>query len=215
MAGGGASLARAASAEAGAATGVVRITASEVVGVEVLPPMLAALQPDHPALVFELSLSNRSEDLLRREADIAIRMTRPMQEALVARRVGNMALGFHAHKPPAGRLGPPRTLEAAKALPLIGYETETIGVRAVKAMGLDLRREEFRLPRRQRPGPAGGDPGGRGDRRLPGGLAARDPMLERVLPTASPSTWRPSWSRMRTSATCAACGWCSTRWSRG
>jgi DNA-binding transcriptional LysR family regulator len=143
MAAAAASFARAASAEAGATTGAVRITASEVVGVEVLPPMLAALQADYPGLVIELSLSNRSEDLLRREADIAIRMTRPMQEALVARRVGAVALGFHGHSRLLDAWGRPDTLEAAKTLPLIGYETETIGVRAVKALGLDLRREDF------------------------------------------------------------------------
>src|SRR4051812_20731279 len=49
-----ASLARAASAEAEAASGVVRITASEVIGMEVLPAILAALRETHPGLVFEL-----------------------------------------------------------------------------------------------------------------------------------------------------------------
>jgi DNA-binding transcriptional LysR family regulator len=183
MAAAAASFARAASAEAGATTGAVRITASEVVGVEVLPPMLAALQADYPGLVIELSLSNRSEDLLRREADIAIRMTRPMQEALVARRVGAVALGFHGHSRLLDAWGRPDTLEAAKTLPLIGYETETIGVRAVKALGLDLRREDFAFRADSDLAQLAAIRAGVGIGICQVALAARDPMLERVLPS--------------------------------
>jgi DNA-binding transcriptional LysR family regulator len=58
---------------------VVRVTASEVVGVEVLPPILAALRARHPGLTVELALSNRLQDLLQREADIAVRMQAPQQ----------------------------------------------------------------------------------------------------------------------------------------
>src|SRR3989344_2297172 len=72
-------------------------TASEVIGVEVLPPILAQLQAEHPALTVELVLSNRVQDLLQHEADIAIRMTEPRQDALIARRVGSIPLGLHAH----------------------------------------------------------------------------------------------------------------------
>jgi DNA-binding transcriptional LysR family regulator len=182
MAAAAASFARAASAEAGSTSGAVRITASEVVGVEVLPPMLAALQADYPGLVIELSLSNRSEDLLRREADIAIRMTRPMQEALVARRVGAIPLGFHGHSRLLDAWGRPDTLEAAKALPLIGYETETIGVRAVKALGLDLRREDFAFRADSDLAQLAAIRAGVGVGICQAALAARDPMLERVLP---------------------------------
>ena len=55
----------------------MRITASEVIGAEVLPPILTELHETHRNLVIELVLSNRNEDLLRRDADIAIRMVRP------------------------------------------------------------------------------------------------------------------------------------------
>ena len=67
---------RAAGSAGEGVAGVVRISASEVVGVEVLPPILARLRERHPALVVELVLSNQVQDLLRREADIAVRMVR-------------------------------------------------------------------------------------------------------------------------------------------
>jgi DNA-binding transcriptional LysR family regulator len=182
MASAAAAFARAASAEAGSTSGAVRITASEVIGVEVLPPMLAALQADYPGLVIELSLSNRSEDLLRREADIAIRMTQPMQDALVAQRVGDIPLGFHAHRRLLDAWGRPETMAAARALPLIGYESETIGVRAVKAMGLDLRREDFTFRSDSDLAQLAAIRAGVGLGLCQIGLASRDPNLERLLP---------------------------------
>ena len=176
-----ASLARAASAEAEAASGVVRITASEVVGMEVLPPILAQLREVHPGLVFELALTNRSEDLLRREADIAVRMVRPTQEALVAKRVGNITLGMHAHKRLLDAWGRPATLEDARRLPLVGYETDTVGVRTVRAMGLGLGPADFSFRTDNDVAQLAAIRAGLGLGICQVGIAARDPMLERIL----------------------------------
>src|SRR5579859_6165289 len=62
-------LVRTASGEADAMRGVIRLTASDIVGVEVLPPILTGFHEAHPEAVTELPLPNRKEDLLRREAD--------------------------------------------------------------------------------------------------------------------------------------------------
>lgn len=137
------SFGRAASAEAGSAGGTVRITASEVVGVEILPPMLADLRGRHPALVIELGLNNRSENLLHRDADIAVRMVRPVQDALVARHVGAVRLGLFAHRSYLATHGAPETLDDLKALGLIGFETETAGIRTLRASGLPFQPEDF------------------------------------------------------------------------
>jgi len=176
-----ASLARAASAEAGAASGAVRITASEVVGMEVLPTILADLRETHPGLVFELALNNRSEDLLRREADIAVRMVRPTQEALVAKRIGDISLGMFAHKRVLDAWGRPTTMEEARRMPLIGYESETVGVRAIKAMGLDLAPSDFAFRTDNDVAQLAAIRAGLGLGICQVGLAARDPMLERVM----------------------------------
>ena len=69
-----ASLQRAASGQGEGVRGVVRVSTSEVVAVEVLPPIVAKLREAHPALKVELVSTNRVQDLLRREADIAVRM---------------------------------------------------------------------------------------------------------------------------------------------
>src|SRR5581483_646789 len=54
---------RAVSGAAGGASGTVRITASEIVGAEVLPPILATFRHHHPGITLELALTNRTEDL--------------------------------------------------------------------------------------------------------------------------------------------------------
>ena len=140
-----ASLRRAASGAAGEARGTVRITASEVVGAEILPPMLARLRERHPGLVLELVLTNRSEDLLRREADIAIRMVRPEQAALVSKRVGTTTLGLHAHRDYLARHGTPERLEDLGGHALIGFDRETPSIRTLRALGLRVSREDFAI----------------------------------------------------------------------
>lgn len=126
-------------------SGTVRITASEVVGAEHLPPILAALRRAHPTLAIELVLSNAVSDLLQRQADIAVRMVEPTQQALVARRVGAVTLGFHAHRDYLAARGVPTTARDLLAHDLIGVDTETPAVRAVLSRMPGLTREAFGL----------------------------------------------------------------------
>lgn len=125
-----AALRRVASSHGSGVRGTVRLTASEVIGVEVLPPILAALRGQHPALVIELVLSNQVDDLLRREADIAIRMVRPAQEALVAQRIGDIELGLHAHERYLAAQGVPRSMDALSGHAVIGFDRENAFIRS-------------------------------------------------------------------------------------
>jgi hypothetical protein len=68
--------------------GTVRVSASQVPAVTLLPPMLAELHRQEPGLQVELVATNAVSNLLRREADIALRMLRPAQSGLVARKLG-------------------------------------------------------------------------------------------------------------------------------
>ena len=163
-----AALRRAVAAEDGAVSGTVRITASEVVGVERLPPILAAIRRRHPALALELATSNAVEDLLRRDADIAVRMVAPAQEALVARRVGSVEIGLFARADYLERRGTPADVAAIAEHDLIGFDRETPALRAFIAAYPWLGRAPWRAARRQRPRPARGDPGRLRDRGLPG-----------------------------------------------
>jgi DNA-binding transcriptional LysR family regulator len=127
------------------AQSVIRIAASEIVGAEILPAILAEFRSHHPGVVFELSLSDRTEDLLRRNADIAVRMARPVQAALVARRIGSATVGLHAHRRYVAEHGRPSKMEDLAQHVLIGFDHETASVRALRRAGMTLNREDFSL----------------------------------------------------------------------
>jgi len=108
----------------------VRISASDIIGVEMLPPIITAMQETHPRLEIELSLSDTLEDLLRREADIAIRMTEPMQDAIVMRYIGNFRLGFHATRDYLAKAGVPKSTEDLNHHRMVGFDRKTPFIRA-------------------------------------------------------------------------------------
>ncbi len=109
--------------------GRVRLSASEMVATEVLPPVIAAFRAAHPAVAVDLSASDREDDLLRRQADLAVRMRRPQQGALVAQRLGQVGLGLYLR-------------DGADALSLIGPEN---GLPAVVLDGRALAPDDLHL----------------------------------------------------------------------
>lgn len=123
--------------------GTVRLTASKVMGAEVLPGLLAPLLTEAPGLQIELATSNRLADLLRRDADVAVRMAAPTQAALVARRAGAIPIGFFAHERYLrGREAPKRLADLA-AHTLVGSDHERALIGALAAMGLELAPRDF------------------------------------------------------------------------
>jgi DNA-binding transcriptional LysR family regulator len=143
MAAAAAALGRAASGEAAADRGVVRITASDVIGCEVLPPILAAFHAEHPGIVIELVLTNRNEDLARRDADIAVRMVRPTQSGLVARRIGTSRIGLYAHRDYVARFGAPRSIADLASHCLIGFDRDNRSFQSAGDLARGLKREDF------------------------------------------------------------------------
>ena len=126
-----AALVRKASGAMGDVRGTVRISASEVIGVEHLPPILTRLRRRYPELVVELVVSNAADDLLQRGADIAVRNFEPTQDALVARRLPPIALGLHARRDYLERRGTPQSLADLARHDLIGFDRETPAIRAI------------------------------------------------------------------------------------
>jgi DNA-binding transcriptional LysR family regulator len=143
MAAAASSLTRTASGEAAADRGVVRVTASEVIGCEVLPQILAAFRAENPGIAIELALTNRTEDLARRDADVAVRMVRPTQSGLVARRIGAARIGLFAHRSYLARFGAPRSLADLANHCVIGFDRDSRAFRAAGEIGRRLRREDF------------------------------------------------------------------------
>jgi DNA-binding transcriptional LysR family regulator len=138
-------LERTAASQGDGVRGVVRLSASEVIAVEVLAPIVARLREQHPALSVELVASNRVQDLLRREADIAVRMMQPRQELLIARRIGHVDVGLHAHPRYLAARGTPRNPSDLASHSLIGFDQETAFIRGVMKAIPGLRRDSFSI----------------------------------------------------------------------
>jgi DNA-binding transcriptional LysR family regulator len=138
-------LVRTAAGDAEQERGVVRVTASQMVGAEVLPPMLRDFHEAHPGIAIELVLTNAVEDLLRRDSDIAVRMAQPTQEALLARKVGVARLGFFAHRRYVERHGVPETFDELRRHAIIGFDRAMPLKGAVDRIGIPISAEMFAL----------------------------------------------------------------------
>jgi DNA-binding transcriptional LysR family regulator len=175
-------LVRTATADAGVIAGTVRITASEVIGAEVLPEILAALKSNHPGLTFELNLSDAIKDVLRRDADIAVRMVRPVQPDILARKVAVIELGLFAHRRWLQAHAYPSSLqEMVAGGAMIGEDKGTAILRGLAAAGIDANRADFAFRSDSNIAQFAALRAGLGIGVCQVPLAARDPMLERVL----------------------------------
>lgn len=129
-----------------ALAGSVRLTASRVVSCHVLPELLRALAQGHPAIEIELVASDRLDKLLEHEADIAVRMVRPTQSALITRHLADWPLGLYIHRDlrPAGH--PPDRPLPASAVPglrKVGFDQDPQMLDGYRSAGLPLTRHDF------------------------------------------------------------------------
>lgn len=182
---------RAASGEAQDARGAVRLTASEMVGVQILPRMLTEFRVAHPQIEIELVLSNLTQDLLRREADIAVRMTEPTQKALISRKLGKIGVGLYAHCDYLARHGTPKTVDDLAHHAMIGFDADSSAFRSVRGM-IPVSREMFAFRTDSDHAQLAMLCAGYGIAGCQAGIAARDRNLVPVLPgkiALSMSVW--------------------------
>jgi DNA-binding transcriptional LysR family regulator len=174
-------LIRTASGEAGQVKGVIRLTASDIMAAEVLPPVLTRFHEAWPEVVIELLASNKVEDLLRRDADIAVRMARPTQEALLARRVGEVQIGLFAHRTYLEKHGTP-DLFTDVGQTAIGFDREDQTLRALNRSNLPIERDAFAFRSDSDLAQLGALRAGFGIGGAQLGIARRDANLVQVLP---------------------------------
>ncbi len=105
--------------EATSLRGQVTISANEGTGSEWLVPVIASLQLKHPDIFVDLKIEARAADLVQREADIALRMGRPTQPNLIARRVATVGFGFYAARDWTRRHPPITTIKDLNDTPWV------------------------------------------------------------------------------------------------
>lgn len=123
--------------------GAVRITASTVISHYVLPNMLRAIRSRYPALALELVPSDSVENLLLREADIAVRMFRPTQLELITKKLGVIPTRCCAHESYLARRGKPERIEDLLEHDLVGMDRSDLIIAAARSLGFDLTRANF------------------------------------------------------------------------
>lgn len=125
--------------------GTVRVAASEVYATHVIAPILARLLAEQPELEIELSVSNRADNLLRRDADIAVRFFRPEQEDVIAAHVGTTELGLFAHESYLAHHGEPDGFELPAQAFVAGFDREPVPLAPLLKGAAPGRPVRFRL----------------------------------------------------------------------
>nr|ADI16381.1 transcriptional regulator [uncultured bacterium HF130_12L15] len=128
-----------------AVAGTVRIAASEVVSAYVLPSMTAAFAKMEPGIEIEIVASNQVENLLRRDADIAIRMVEPAQLDLVARKITDIPLAACAATSYLDRRGRPASPAEIVGHDLVGYDRGMELIDGFREFGVEIDRHGFRF----------------------------------------------------------------------
>ncbi len=135
----------AASGRSQAIEGQVRITASDVFSAHLLPPAIARLRAAAPLIEIDIVAANEIRDLMRREADIAIRHVRPDQPDLIARLVGEETARLYAATAYLDARGRPNGPADLKRHDFVGYGDPMRMLDYLNPLGFGLGRENFRL----------------------------------------------------------------------
>jgi DNA-binding transcriptional LysR family regulator len=202
-----AALVRESTNEQGLLSGTVRVTASEIVGSKVLPAILTQLHQTYPSIKIELVLSDKADNLLTREADIAIRMFKPQQSALIAKKLGSIEVALHAHKTYLDKRGRPKQIADLQNHSLIGFDTETEFIRNLAAKFAALKRSQFSLKTDSNLAQLAAICSGFGIGFCQVGLARQEKSLERVLPnhlSFKMETWIVMHENLKSNPSCLA-----------
>lgn len=125
--------------------GTVRIAASEMVAIYVLPQMLALLAEAEPDIEIEIVASNLVENLLGRDADIVIRMAEPSQLDLVARKAADIPIVVCAAKSYIARRGRPADPSELLRHQVIGLDRAMDILNGFRNAGIAIDRHAFHI----------------------------------------------------------------------
>jgi DNA-binding transcriptional LysR family regulator len=133
----------AASGRSEAPGGVVSISATDTVAAHLLPALVRQLHEKEPDIAIEVISSDALSDLLRREADIAIRHVKPEQPDLIARLVREAAAHFYASEEWVQVHGHPRNADEAAHLSFVGSDRSGHFLSYLRQHGLPLSEANF------------------------------------------------------------------------
>jgi DNA-binding transcriptional LysR family regulator len=114
-------------------SGIIRVTTNEVFANLILTPALAEFAELHPNIRVQLIVTNEMLDLLKGEADIAVRAgVRPTEDGLLVRKLGVSSWAFYCAAGYAATEGTPDSLEELKGHSVVAGEGNIANAPAVK-----------------------------------------------------------------------------------
>jgi len=125
--------------------GTVCITASQIVANFVLPQIIAEFREAEPGIQIELVASNRVENLLARDADIAVRMAQPTQNDIIAVKVSDFGLGAYAHKNYLKNRPPAESPADIPQHTVLGYDRDDLIMDGMAEHGINMTRNDFAI----------------------------------------------------------------------
>jgi DNA-binding transcriptional LysR family regulator len=152
-------------------SGLVRVTTARVLADGFLVDRLGELHQRYPTLDVELITEARVMSLSKREADIAVRLGRPKDSDLIARRAAKVVFGYYAS--PAYR----DKLEAGGQTLYIGYDEDSDFVAEAAWSVRQFHDKRFAFRSNSQMSQAAAARAGYGVALLPRYLAAKDPGL--------------------------------------
>lgn len=129
--------------KAGNLSGTVRVTASVVTSHFILPRIIADMRQAMPEIQIDLVPSDTTENLIFREADIAVRMYRPTQLDVISKHICEQPMAVYAAKSYLDRMGRPETMEEAARLDFVGFDKSDLIIRVMTDLGLEATRDFF------------------------------------------------------------------------
>jgi len=182
--------------------GTVKIAASEAHAMILLPPILAKLRALEPGIRIEVVASSASSDLLRREADIAVRNYRPTEPDLVARKVRDIEARLYATPLCLARLGNPQLPHDLRHADFIGIDRTGVFLTGMNALGMQLTERNFPIMTENYLVMWGMVKAGLGIGVQDSRIGDAEPMVRRVLPNLGPlifSMWLVTHREVNTS----------------
>ncbi|NNK79552.1 MAG: LysR family transcriptional regulator [Litoreibacter sp.] len=167
--------------------GTIRLSANEIFGSLLLPGIIGGFMRRHPMIQIELDVRNESANLLQRDADIAIRLFRPTQADLIARKIGALELGLYAHEDYLAQHPALETLTDLEHHVLIGQDRDPSLIEAFREAGLPLRPDKFAFRCDNNIATLNATRAGLGIGPLHVGMAKSWPGMIRVLPDLAPT----------------------------
>lgn len=125
--------------------GSVVISASQLDAAFRLPGIIAELRREEPLISIEVIVTNETSDLLRREADIAIRNFRPTQNDLIAKKLGEEIIWLYGTAEYLAQLPASSALADLEEIQIIGFDRSASVKDVLNEQGWQLGKENFRL----------------------------------------------------------------------